>query len=369
MKRACVIGWPVAHSRSPLVHTYWLKRHGLEGDYTKEAVPPEEIERFLKGLGARGYVGANVTLPHKAAALAAADEVDAAARAIGAANTLWLDAEGKLHASNTDAYGFMTHLAEQAPDWNEKKRPVMVLGAGGAGRAIVHGLLEAGASKVIVANRTREHAEALAEAFGPRVVVVPWEERSAALAGCGLLVNTTSLGLTGKPPLEIDLAALPEDAVVADIVYSPLETKLLAAARARGNRCVDGLGMLIASGGAGLRALVRRRAKGDAGASRPCAASLKDAMMLVIGLTGSIGMGKTTAAALNLPAAACRSSTPMPKCIASTPARRCQPSKLPSRRRCGRGASTARCSRRRLPGRRKSSEGARGDRASDGHEG
>ena len=245
MKRACVIGWPVAHSRSPAVHTFWLKAYGLEGDYTKEAVPPEEIASFLKELGKRGFVGANVTLPHKAAALAAADEIDEAARAIGAANTLWLDANGKLHASNTDAYGFMTHLAEEAPGWNKGKRPVMLLGAGGAARAIVHGLIETGASKVIVANRTRSHAETLARDFGPKVEVVPWEERSAALAGCGLLVNTTSLGLTGKPPLEIDLTALPEDAVVADIVYSPLETDLLAAARARGNRCVDGLGMLL----------------------------------------------------------------------------------------------------------------------------
>jgi shikimate dehydrogenase len=245
MKRACVIGWPVAHSRSPAVHTYWLKHYGLEGDYTKEAVPPEEIDAFLASLGERGFVGGNVTLPHKAAALAAADEVDEAARAIGAANTLWLDVRGRLHATNTDAYGFMTHLAEDAPDWNDGKRAVMVLGAGGAARAIMHGLLAAGASKVMLANRTRSHAETLARDFGPKVEVVPWEDRSAALAGCGLLINTTSLGLTGKPPLEIDLAALPKDAVVADIVYSPLETDLLAAARARGNRCVDGLGMLL----------------------------------------------------------------------------------------------------------------------------
>ena len=180
MKRACVIGWPVAHSRSPAVHKYWLKLYGLEGDYTKEAVPPEEIRSFLEGLGAHGFVGANVTLPHKGAALAAADEVDAAARAIGAANMLWLDGAGRLHASNTDAYGFMTHLAEEAPDWNDRKRPVTLLGAGGAARAIVHGLLEAGATKIVVANRTRAHAEALAKDFGAKVVVVPWEERSRA---------------------------------------------------------------------------------------------------------------------------------------------------------------------------------------------
>ena len=171
MKRACVIGWPVAHSRSPAVHTYWLRHYGLEGDYTKEAVPPEEIDAFLADLGKRGYAGANVTLPHKAAALAAADEVDEAARAIGAANTLWLDSQGRLHATNTDAYGFMTHLAEEAPGWNDAKRAVMVLGGGGAARAIVHGLIAAGASKVVLANRTRSHAETLARDFGPKFKV------------------------------------------------------------------------------------------------------------------------------------------------------------------------------------------------------
>ena len=154
MKRACVIGWPVAHSRSPVIHRYWLKLYGLDGAYEMEAVRPEEIEDFLHSLGQRGYEGANVTLPHKEAALAAADRPDEAATAIGAANTLWLDAKGLLHASNTDAYGFMTHLAAEAPDWNKGSRPVMVLGAGGAARAILHGLLEAGASKILLANRT-----------------------------------------------------------------------------------------------------------------------------------------------------------------------------------------------------------------------
>jgi shikimate dehydrogenase len=245
VKRACVIGWPVAHSRSPVIHRYWLKLYGLDGAYEMEAVRPEDIEDFLKGLGKRGYEGANVTLPHKEAALAAADRPDQAATAIGAANTLWLDAKGLLHASNTDAYGFMTHLEAEAPDWNKDKRPVMVLGAGGAARAILHGVLEAGASKILLANRTEHRAEALAQDFGSRVSVVPWEDRNRALAGCGLLVNATSLGMTGKPPLDLDLSALPADAVVADIVYSPLETPLLAAAKARGNRTVDGLGMLL----------------------------------------------------------------------------------------------------------------------------
>jgi shikimate dehydrogenase len=245
VKRACVIGWPVAHSRSPVIHRYWLKLYGLDGAYEMEAVRPEEIEDFLKGLGKRGYAGANVTLPHKEAALAAAARPDQAATAIGAANTLWLDAKGLLHASNTDAYGFMTHLAAEAPDWNKDSRPVMVLGAGGAARAILHGLLEAGAAKILLANRTEGRAKALAQGFGSRVSVVPWEDRNKTLAGCGLLVDATSLGMTGKPPLDLDLSALPKDATVADIVYSPLETPLLAAAKARGNRIVDGLGMLL----------------------------------------------------------------------------------------------------------------------------
>ena len=245
MKRACVIGWPVEHSRSPVIHRYWLKRYGIDGAYEKEAVRPEELARFLGSLGAQGYAGANVTLPHKEAALRLAAFADEAANAIGAANTLWLDGEGRLCASNTDAYGFMTNLNEEAPRWNEGRRPVMVLGAGGAARAILHGLIAERASSVLLANRTRERAEGLAEAFGPAVRVIDWNERHRALAGCGLLVNATSLGMTGKEPLDLDLAALPSDAVVADIVYSPLETPLLAAAGARGNLAVDGLGMLL----------------------------------------------------------------------------------------------------------------------------
>jgi shikimate dehydrogenase len=245
MKRACVIGWPVEHSRSPLIHRYWLKRYGIDGAYEKEAVRPEELARFLGLLGAHGYAGANVTLPHKEAALQLSSVADEAARTIGAANMLWLDKAGRLCASNTDAYGFITNLNAEAPDWNKGRRPVTVLGAGGAARAILHGLLREGASSILLANRTRDRAEALAQHFGPAVRVVDWEDRHRALTGCGLLVNATSLGMTGKDPLDVDLAALPTDAVVADIVYSPLETKLLAAARERGNRVVDGLGMLL----------------------------------------------------------------------------------------------------------------------------
>jgi shikimate dehydrogenase len=245
VKRACVIGWPVEHSRSPAIHRYWLELYGIDGAYEKEAVRPEELAVFLGSLGDRGYAGANVTLPHKEEALRLATIADESARAIGAANTLWLDGTGRLNASNTDAYGFMTNLNQEAPHWNKGRRPVMVLGAGGASRAILYGLIAQGASRILLANRTRDRAEALAGTFGPAVSVVDWDARNQALAGCGLLVNATSLGMTGKEPLDIEVEALPEDAVVADIVYSPLETPLLAAARARARQAVEGLGMLL----------------------------------------------------------------------------------------------------------------------------
>jgi shikimate dehydrogenase len=245
MKRACVIGWPVEHSRSPAIHRYWLAQYGIDGAYDKEAVEPKDLAGFLGALASRGYAGANVTLPHKEAALRLATVADEAARAIGAANTLWLDAAGRLCAGNTDAYGFITNLAAEARNWNEGRRPAVVLGAGGAARAILHGLLTKGAARIVLTNRTRSRADDLAKDFGPSVTVADWADRERALAGAGLLVNATSLGMTGKAPLELDLAALPTDAVVADIVYSPLDTQLLAAARARENRIVDGLGMLL----------------------------------------------------------------------------------------------------------------------------
>jgi len=245
VKRACVIGWPVEHSRSPAIHRYWLELYGIDGAYEKEAVRPEEFASFLGSLSDRGYAGANVTSPHKTEALRLATIADESARAIGAANTLWLDGTGRLNASNTDAYGFMTNLNQEAPHWNKGRAPVMVLGAGGAARAILYGLIAQGASRILLANRTRDRAEVLAGTFGPAVSVVDWDARNQALAGCGLLVNATSLGMSGKGPLDIEVEALPEDAVVADIVYSPLETPLLATARARRRQAVDGLGMLL----------------------------------------------------------------------------------------------------------------------------
>ena len=251
MKRACVIGWPVEHSRSPLIHRYWLKQYGIDGAYEKEAVPPGEAEAFLRALAERDYVGANVTLPHKLAALQAADVADEAAYAIGAANTVWLDSAGTLNATNTDAAGFMANLDEQAPRWNASKLPALVIGAGGAARAILYALLQAHAPKILLTNRTSERAAALADYFGPmsatpnRVEVLDWKDRSRAVGECGLIVNATSLGMTGEKPLELDLDKLREEAVVADIVYAPLVTPLLAAARNRGRATVDGLGMLL----------------------------------------------------------------------------------------------------------------------------
>ena len=244
-RRACVIGWPVEHSRSPVIHRYWLNEYGIDGAYEKEAVKPEDLGRFLQELSGHGYVGANVTLPHKEAALGAAGAADAAALAIGAANTLWLDEKGALHASNTDAYGFVTNLDAEAPQWNEGGGLAMVLGAGGAARAILYGLLAAGVPRILLANRTKTKAEALARVFGPQIEVIDWDERTAKLSACGLLINSTSLGMTGQSPLDIEISALPGSAIVADIVYTPLLTPLLVEAAKRGNAVVDGLGMLL----------------------------------------------------------------------------------------------------------------------------
>ncbi|GAB4229060.1 MAG: shikimate dehydrogenase [Methyloligellaceae bacterium] len=242
--KACVIGWPVEHSRSPLIHGAWLKEYGINGVYTREAVPPEALPDFLASLEERGYAGCNVTVPHKEAVLELVGHADETARAIGAANTLWFE-DGALCATNTDAAGFMAHLEASAPGWNAAGRPAAVLGAGGAARAVLKALADAGVSEIRLMNRTRARADALAEQFGPAVRVADWEARAQALEGCGLLVNTTALGMAGNAPLELSLAALPRDAVVYDIVYVPLETALLKQARARGNRCVDGLGMLL----------------------------------------------------------------------------------------------------------------------------
>lgn len=244
MKRACVIGWPIEQSRSPLIHGYWLQRYGIDGAYTKEAVRPETAEQFLRSLALRGLVGCNVTVPHKETAFTVAVERDAAAVAIGAANTVWLD-DGRLCCSNTDVYGFMTHLSQSAPRWRERDAPVAILGAGGAARAIVHGFLEAGAGRVLVFNRSPDRAEALARHFGNRVEALPWDERSSRSAGVSVVVNTTTLGMKGAGDPDFDFARFDDRTVACDIVYVPLETAFLAAAKAAGLQTVDGLGMLL----------------------------------------------------------------------------------------------------------------------------
>jgi shikimate dehydrogenase len=239
--RACIIGHPVAHSRSPMIHTYWLNEMGLSGSYGREDVAPDAIAGFLADLPARGYIGGNVTVPHKEAALAAADS-DAVARAIGAANTVWIES-GRLRATNTDVHGFLANLDERAPGWDRSEGTAVVLGAGGAARAVLFGLLQRGFAEIILVNRSADRARLLADHFGARIKIAA--QAGEALARASLLVNTTSLGMVGQPPLVIDLTPLPADAVVHDIVYVPLETPLLAAARARGLRAVDGLGMLL----------------------------------------------------------------------------------------------------------------------------
>lgn len=244
MKRACVIGWPIEHSRSPIIHNYWLKTLGIEGSYTREPVKPDDLKSFLQSLGDRGFAGCNVTVPHKEAALAIAAERDASAAAIGAANTLWLDG-GRLCASNTDAYGYMTYLQKCAPQWAQRDAPVVVLGAGGAARAIIYGFLDAGVSRVILCNRSRDRGEDLARHFGSRVDVREWWSRNAAVADAGVIVNTTTLGMKGAGDPGIDFALARSDVVVSDIVYVPLETSFLASARAHGLTTVDGLGMLL----------------------------------------------------------------------------------------------------------------------------
>jgi shikimate dehydrogenase len=241
-RAACLIGWPAAHSRSPLIHHYWLRTLGIEGGYNIEAVPPEGFAGFVLRLAAHGFVGANITLPHKERALALSVP-DVRARAVGAANTLWYEGH-ELRSTNTDIEGFVNNLDASAKGWDGID-DALVLGAGGSSRAVVFGLLERGIRRVHLANRTPERARALADQFGETVHPIAWERIGEVLPRAGLLVNTTSLGMHGQPPLEIDANLLASHAIVADLVYVPLETPLLAAARARGLKTADGLGMLL----------------------------------------------------------------------------------------------------------------------------
>lgn len=239
---ACLIGWPAAHSRSPLIHHHWLRMLGIAGGYNIAAVPPEGFAEFVLNLSGHGYVGANVTIPHKERALTLSVP-DARARAVGAANTLWYEG-GELRSTNTDVEGFLHNLDACAPGW-QASNDVLVLGAGGAARAVLFGLIERGIKRVHVVNRTFDRAVVLADQFGVSVRAVPWSAVVDLLPRAGLLVNTTPLGMHGQRPLDIDIGLLPSGAIVADLVYVPLLTPLLEAARARGLKTADGLGMLL----------------------------------------------------------------------------------------------------------------------------
>jgi shikimate dehydrogenase len=241
-RAACLIGWPAAHSRSPLIHHYWLRTLEIEGGYNIEAVPPEGFAEFVLHLSTHGFVGANVTIPHKERALALSMP-DPRARAVGAANTLWYEGN-ELRSTNTDIEGFINNLDACAPGWDATE-DALVLGAGGSSRAVVFGLVERGVKRVHLANRTIDRARALADQFGANVHPVAWDAIDDLLPRAGLLVNTTSLGMHGQPALDIDTGRLPSQAIVADLVYVPLETPLLAAARGRGLKTADGLGMLL----------------------------------------------------------------------------------------------------------------------------
>jgi shikimate dehydrogenase len=242
---AGVIGAPVAHSRSPALHGYWLRKYGIRGHYVPLEVAQADLEEVLRAMPRMGFVGANVTIPHKETALRIADIVSDRAALIGAANTLIFRADGKIHADNTDGYGFIENLRQGVPDWRADAGPCTVLGAGGAARAVVASLLEAGAEEIRLSNRTRSRAEALRAEFGTRIVIFDWVQAGNAIDDAATVVNTTSLGMVGKGQFRVPLDGLSKDAVVTDLVYTPLDTPLLLKARAIGCRTVDGLGMLL----------------------------------------------------------------------------------------------------------------------------
>jgi shikimate dehydrogenase len=242
---AGLLGWPVAHSRSPVIHNHWLAEHGIPGRYMLFPVPPEKLEAAVRGMAALGLRGCNVTTPHKQAIFPLLDRVDDLARRIGAVNTVVVEKDGTLTGFNNDGNGFIQSLRDADPKWRPDVGPILVLGAGGASRAVVASLAAQGAKEIRVTNRTQEKAQEIAEAVGPMVKVVAWSDREAALGDVALLANATSLGSAGKPPLEISLDRLPKAALVGDLIYVPPETPVLAAARIRGNVTVNGLGLLL----------------------------------------------------------------------------------------------------------------------------
>ncbi len=245
VKLAGVMGWPIGHSLSPRLHGYWLRQHAVDGAYVPLAVRREDFAGAVRMLPRLGFAGANVTVPHKEAALAAVDEAAGEARRIGAVNTIVVRADGSLMGWNSDGFGFMENLKAGVPDWNPGLGPAVVLGAGGAARAVCAALVDGGVPELRLVNRTASRAEALAADIGGPIEVVSWAERESALDGARLLTNTTTLGMAGNPPLDLALERLPPAAAVTDIVYAPLRTPLLVAAAARGNPTVDGLGMLL----------------------------------------------------------------------------------------------------------------------------
>lgn len=242
---AGVMGWPVSHSRSPTLHNYWIKQYGLTGAYVLLPVEPGNLPAALKGLSALGFAGCNVTIPHKVAAMQLVDRVDPMARRMGAINTIVVEKDGSLSGFNNDGFGYIQSLLDAQPDWRADAGPITVLGAGGAARAVVLSLADRGAKEIRLANRSLERAQGLAREFGAPVRAIPWEDRHEALADVALLVNTTNQGMTGQSPLELSLDRLPRHALVSDVIYIPMETPLLAAARQRGNPTVNGLGMLL----------------------------------------------------------------------------------------------------------------------------
>ncbi len=245
---AGVMGWPVMHSRSPRLHNYWFERYGLAGTYVPLAIKPEGLEKALRALHGLGFAGCNLTIPHKEQALRIVDHADDRARRIGAISCVTVNADGSLTGTNNDWYGFVENLREAFPGWRADAGPAVVMGAGGASRAVVDALIHEGAREIRLINRTRTRAQSLADALGGPVTVLDWAERHHALEGAALLVNTTSQGMVGNPPLDLSLDALPRSAEVCDIIYIPGETPLLKASRERGNRTVNGLGMLLHQG-------------------------------------------------------------------------------------------------------------------------
>jgi shikimate dehydrogenase len=242
---AGLLGWPVAHSRSPVIHNHWLHQYGIPGRYVLFAVPPEKLEAAVRGIAVLGLRGCNVTTPHKQAIFPLLDRVDDLARRIGAVNTVVVEKDGTLTGFNNDGNGFIQSLRDADPKWGPDRGPILVLGAGGAARAVVASLAAQGAKEIRLTNRTVDKARDIADVVGTLVKVVPWEQREDALDGVALLANATSLGAAGKPPLEIALDRLPKSALVGDLIYIPPETPLLAAARMRGNITVNGLGLLL----------------------------------------------------------------------------------------------------------------------------